>query len=138
MGMIQIFRIVTALIAVVGIIFGIVIVSGNTGQAGNMLYLAYAVLIMIVFFVVLFTLKNTFTNKHTLKSTLTGLGSFLLIAIIAYIMADGSVSLDSRGNELLSGSGTKWVNTGLYLFYALALIAMISIVFTGVKSSLKK
>lgn len=135
MSLIKIFRVITALISIIGIIFGIIIVSGNVDQAGNMLYLAYAVLATILFFVIIFTLKNTFSNKHTLKSTLTGLGSFLLVAVVSYIMADGTSTVDRNGIEILSEGGTKMVNTGLYLFYALAIIAAASIVFSGVKSS---
>jgi Flp pilus assembly pilin Flp len=135
MSVIKIFRVLTALISVVGIIFGVTIVSGNVDQAGNMLYLAYAVLAIILVSVVLFTLINTLSNKHALKSTLTGLGSFLLVAVISYVLADGNSTVDRNGVEILSENGTKMVNTGLYLFYALAVIAAVSIVFSGIKSS---
>ena len=138
MSLIKIFRIITSIFSVAGIIIGITIISGSEGQIDNMLYLTYIVFITILVFVVGFTLKNTFSNKHTLKSTLTGLGSFLLVAVIAYFMADGTATLNIDDVEVLSGSGTKLVNTGLYLFYALAVIAIGSIVLSGVKSSFKK
>jgi hypothetical protein len=138
MSLIKIFRIITSIFAVAGIIIGVMIISGNEGQIGSILYLAYVVLATILFFVVLFTLKNTFSNKDTLKSALTSVGAFALVALICYYGLANGVETELRDGDMLSESGSKLVGAGLYMFYALVFIAIGAIVFNGVKTSFKK
>ena len=138
MSLIKIFRVITTIIVIAGIILGVMIVSGNEGQIGSILYLAYIVLAIIIFFVVLFTLKNTFSNKHTLKSTLTSLGAFVLVALICYFGLASGVETPLRDGDLLSEGGSRLVGAGLYMFYALVFIAIGSIVFNGVKKTFSK
>ena len=138
MSLIKIFRVITTIFVVAGIIIGVMIVAGNEGQIGSILYLAYIVLATIIIFVVGFTLKNTFSNKDTLKSTLTSLGAFALVALICYFALANGVETPLRDGAVLSESGSRLVGAGLYMFYALVFIAIGAIVFNGVKSSFKK
>ena len=138
MSLIKIFRIITSIFSVAGIIFGVMIMSGNEGQIGSILYLSYIVLATILFFVVVFTLKNTFSNKDTLKSALTSVGAFALVALICYFGLANGVETPLRDGDMLSASGSKLVGAGLYMFYALVFIAIGSIVYNGVKSSFSK
>jgi hypothetical protein len=138
MSLIKIIRVISTIIAIVGIIFGVMIVSGNEARIGSILYVAYIVLAIIIFFVVLFTLKNTFSNKHTLKSTLTGLGAFALVALICYFGLANGVETPLRDGAVLSEGGSRLVGAGLYMFYALVFIAIGSIVFNGVKKTFSK
>ena len=138
MSLIKIFRVITSIFVIAGIILGVMIVSGNESQIGSILYLSYIVLATILFFVVLFTLKNTFSNKDTLKSTLTGVGAFALVGLICYFGLANGVETELRDGDMLSASGSKLVGAGLYMFYALVFIAIGSIVFNGVKTSFKK
>ncbi len=138
MSLIKIFRVITTIFVVAGIIIGVMIVAGNEGQIGSILYLSYIVLAIIIFFVVVFTLKNTFSNKHTLKSTLTSLGAFVLVALICYFGLASGVETPLRDGDLLSEGGSRLVGAGLYMFYALVIIAVGSIVFNGVKKTFSK
>lgn len=137
MSFIKIIKIITTIFALTGILLGVIIMSGSEGQIDNMLYLAYIVFLMILVIVVLFTLKNTFSNAQTLKSTLTSLGLFALVALICYfVLADG-VETPLRDGKVLSENGSKMVGAGLYMFYALVLIAVGTMMFHGVKRMLK-
>jgi len=138
MSLIKIFRVITTIFVISGIIFGVMIVSGNEARIGSILYLSYIVLATIIIFVVLFTLKSTFSNKETLKGTLTGLGAFALVALICYYGLANGVETPLRDGNVLSEGGSRLVGAGLYMFYALVVIAIGSIVFNGVKKTFSK
>lgn len=149
----KIVKIVLAVIGVLAVILlGRIINAGddtikNAAAAGDaglvngllnpMSYIAYAVLAIILILVVLFTLKNTFANPATLKSTLTGVGAFLLLFAICYFVFANGVETPLRDGEVLSANGSKMVGAGLYMFYFLALIAGGAMLFTGVKKMIK-
>jgi hypothetical protein len=42
-----------------------------------------------------------------------------------------------KDGEMLSASGSKWVGTGLYTFYFLAIIAIGTMIVTGAKKIFK-
>jgi len=137
MSFIKIIRILTAILSILGILFGVLIMSGSEGQIDNMLYLTYIVFLTIVVFVAVFTLKNTFSNPHTLKRTLTSLGLFALVALICYFGLSNGVETPLRDGEVLSANGSKLVGAGLYMFYALVLIAVGTMMFFGIKRMTK-
>ena len=133
MGLLKIIRIITSIFALAGILFGALIISGKIGQIDSMMYLAYIVFLTILVFVVIFSLKNTFSNKQTLKNTLRGLGFFVVVALICYFLLANGVETNLRDGEILSASGSRLVGAGLYMFYALALIAIGTMMFFAVK-----
>ena len=101
------------------------------------MYIAYIVLGVIAVLVLLFSLKNMFTNAATLKKTLINVGAFVLLAAIAHFGFANGVETPLRDGEVLSANGSKWVGTGLYLFYFLVIIAAGIMLFTGVKKMIK-
>jgi hypothetical protein len=42
-----------------------------------------------------------------------------------------------QDGEMLSASGSKWVGTGLYAFYIMAILAIGAMVFSGIKKVTK-
>jgi len=137
MGLHKIFRIISLVLALVGILFGVMIIAGNNGQIDSMMYVAYAVLIIVLVMVILFTLKNMFSSKETLMGTVKGVGAFLLLALICYfVFATGTEKTIADG-EILTASEDKLIGAGLYMFYALAIIASGAMLFTGVKKMIK-
>ncbi|PTM07627.1 MAG: hypothetical protein DA407_10240 [Bacteroidetes bacterium] len=113
------------------------IIAGNNGQIDSMMYVAYAVLIIVLVMVILFTLKNMFSSKETLMGTVKGVGAFLLLALICYfVFATGTEKTIADG-EILTASEDKLIGAGLYMFYALAIIASGAMLFTGVKKMIK-
>ncbi len=141
MALHKILKIVALLLSVAGIIFlAMIIAKGDqevtaTGDGLNgFLYVAYITLAITVVLVLIFVLKGIFSGN--LKRTLLSVGIFVLIIVISYILADDT-PMSMRGGESLSASGSKWVDTGLYVFYIMAVLAIASMIFSGVKKVTK-
>lgn len=137
MGLHKIFGIVALVLALVGILFGVMIIAGNEGQIDNMMYIAYAVLIIVLAMVVIFTFKNMFSSKETLMGTVKGVGAFLVVALICYYGFASGTEKELNDGVTLSASDDKLIGAGLYMFYALALIACGTMVFFGLKKMIK-
>ncbi|MBC3758321.1 MULTISPECIES: hypothetical protein [Hyunsoonleella] len=132
----KIFKILAYVLAVIAIILTAMIASGNEGQVGSILFVAYIVLAIVLAAVVIFTLVNTFANPANLKRTLINLGAFLLLAVICYAMATGTET-DLKDGGTLSAGASKMVGAGLYLFYFLIIIAAGTMLFSGIKKMIK-
>lgn len=138
MGLHKILKYVAMVLAVVGVILAIMIIGGNEGQIGTILYVAYTVLAIVLLMVLFFTLKNTFSNKETLKSTITGVGAFVLLFLVCYYgLASGEETV-LRDGDILTEGASQMVGAGLYMFYALAIIASGTMLFSGIKKSISK
>ena len=133
----KIFKIVAYALAIAGILFTAMLASGNESQIGSILYVAYAVLVIVSASVVIFTLVNTFSNSANLKSTLKGLGAFVLLALICYFGFANGVETPLKEGGTLSAGDSKLLGAGLYLFYALILVAGGSMLFFGIKKMIK-
>lgn len=134
MGLHKILRIVVLILALAGIVaLAMVLINGNGLDA--QLYIAYITLALIVFIVLVYVLKETFSGN--LKKTLMSIGAFLLVVIIAYVLSNG-VETEMRDGEMLSASGSKWVGTGLHTFYILAVVAIGSMIYSGIKKATSK
>ena len=107
------------------------------GTVDSFMYIAYLILFLPLAFVVIFSLKNIATNPDTLKATVRSVGIFALLALICYFgLATGEATTLKDGGEF-SESGSKLLGAGLYLFYALILIAGGSMLFYGIKKMIK-
>ncbi len=134
--MYKILKIVALALALLGALFGVMIISGQHDHANNMLMVAYAVFGIVVLAVVGFIFANIFSSKQALMSTLKGIVPFLVLLLIAYVIADGTPV--EKGGQIFTAGKVKMVNTGLFLFYFLALAALATMVWSGVKNMFKK
>ncbi len=131
MGLHKVLRIVVLILAIVGIVaLAMELFSGN--GLNLQLYVAYITLALTLFIVLVYVLKETFSGN--LKKTLMSLGAFILVIIIAYVLANGTET-EMRDGEMLSASGSKWVGTGLITFYILAILAIGSMIYSGIKKA---
>lgn len=140
MALHKILKIVALLLSVAGIIFlAMIIAKGDVEVAATgdgvdgFLYVAYITFAITLLFVLFFVLKGIFEGN--IKSTLLSVGAFLLVFVISYVLADGTPM--TVGEEVLSASGSKWVDTGLYAFYIMAVLAVGAMVFSGIKKVTK-
>lgn len=144
----KILKIVLLIIGVLSIVFLARIVGagdeevkalaadGDTSLLDPMTWIAYLVLGITLVLVLLFVIVNLFSNTATLKNTLIGVGAFLVVGLIAYFTASG-VETPMQDGKMLSVSGSKWVGTGLYMFYFLAVIAAGTMLVTGIQKMIK-
>ncbi len=106
-----------------------------------MFILMYLLLAIAVFFSLIFTLKNLFSNPRSLKRTLIFVGAFLLLVAVAYALASGTdVSIDemaARGIDT-SESTIRRIGTGLNVFFFLVIIALGAMAWGGIKRMSKR
>ena len=110
---------------------------GDFGTVTPLVSLAIAILSIAVIVTVLFSLLSLASSPEKLKKSLVFIGCFLLITGIAYAISSG-VETPMKDGEMLSASGSRWVETGLRMFYILATLAVLSMVFSGAKKILKR
>jgi len=142
-------KILTILLVIVGVLsivfLAMIISTGDeavklgeaSGTVNSFMYVAYLILFLTLAFVVIFSLKNIFTDSDKLKSTLKSLGMFVLIAIICYFGFATGEATTLKNGDLFSEGGSKLLGAGLYLFYFLLAIAGGSMLFFGIKKMIK-
>ncbi|NNC50152.1 MAG: hypothetical protein HKO01_06415 [Flaviramulus sp.] len=143
MGLHKILKILAFTLAIIGAIFALLIIAGDEDTAqsmgGNLLYVAYLVLGIVLALVLLFVLKGLF--KGDIKKTLTTVGAFLAIVVIAYVISSGTdLDLQPFNDKGLgiTEAISKNVGAGLYAFYILAVLAIGSMLYGGVKKIFNK
>ena len=134
MGLHKVLRIVVLILAVVGIV-SLLMELFNGNGLNLQLYVAYITLALTLFIVLVYVLKETFSGN--LKKTLMSLGAFILVVIIGYLLSEG-VETEMRDGEMLSANGSKWVGTGLHTFYILAILAIGSMIYSGIKKAMMR
>lgn len=142
----KILTIVLGIVGVLSIVFLAMIISAgdeaiklgeSSGTVNIFMYVAYLVLFLTLAFVIIFSLKNIFSNAETMKSTLKGVGIFVLLALICYFGFARGVETTLKDGDMLSAGGSKLLGAGLYLFYFLLAIAGGSMLFFGIKKMIK-
>ena len=110
---------------------------GDFGTVSPLVSLAIAILSITVIVTLLFSLLSLASSPEKLKKSLIFIGCFLVVTGIAYATSSG-VETPMKDGEMLSASGSRWVETGLRMFYILASLAVLSMVFSGAKKILKR
>ena len=105
---------------------------GDFGSVSPLVTLSIAILVITVIITVLFSLLNLASSGQKLKKSLLFIGCFVIVLVIAY-GASSCVETPLKDGEILSASGSRWVETGLRMFYLLAALAIGSMVFFGGK-----
>lgn len=137
MGLYKILKIVALILSLAGIVFFAMLVTKGddavraSGEGlDGILYVAYITFAIVVLFVIIFVLKGLMSGN--IKNTLMSIGAFLAIVVVSYLLADG-VQTTMKDGDILSANGSRWVSTGLYVFYALGVLAIAAMIFSGVK-----
>lgn len=131
MALHKIFKIIGIVLGLLGVVFMAMLLTGNESAMDWLIFTGYIVLAVVVLMVLVFVLKGIFSGD--IKKTLLSVGVFLVIIVLSYVLADSTpMPLPDEGG-MLSESGSKWVGTGLYTFYILAIVAILLMVFSGFK-----
>ena len=120
-------------LSLLGILFVLLILSDYLFGIDMILYNAYVVLFIIVSSVLYFGIKNMIGNKSSLINTLKGIGSFLALFIVCFLIASGEETLMREG-KILSATSSKFIGAALFMFYSLILIASGAMLFFGFKN----
>ena len=120
-------------LSLLGILFVLLILADNLFGIDMILYNAYVVLFIIVSSVLYFGIKNMIGNKSNLMNTLKGIGSFLALFVVCFLIASGEETLMREG-KILSATSSKFIGAALFMFYSLILIASGAMLFFGFKN----
>ena len=61
----------------------------SIASVDTMIPVAYVIFVLVLAFVLFFVVKNLFTNAKSIKNTLVGIGAFLAILIVSYVVSGG-------------------------------------------------
>jgi hypothetical protein len=130
-------KILAITLSLFGMLFVALIMLDYISQISSLLYVAYTVLVVIIGFVLYFTVKNIVSDKTLLKNTLKTSGIFLLTALVCYFVLSSGEETPLRDGNMLSAAGSRLVSAGLFMFYALIVAATCIMMFFGVKNMKK-
>ncbi len=142
-------KIISAVFGLLGVIFLFRIIGtgdeeikmaasiGDFGTVTPLVSLAIAILLITIIVTVLFSILSLASSPQKLKKSLIFIGCFLLVTGIAYAASTG-VETPMKDGKMLSASGSRWVETGLRMFYILTSLAILSMLFSGAKKILKR
>jgi len=145
----NIIKIISAVIGLIAAFFLLRIIStgdedikmaasmGDFGAVSPLVELARIVLLITVAVTLLFTLRGLFSDFSKLKKAGISIGLFLLVVVLSYLLSEG-VETPLKDGEVLSESGSRWVGTGIRMFYILSIVAIGLMLFSGVSKILKK
>ena len=120
-------------LSLLGILFVLLILSDYLFGIDMILYNAYVVLFIIISSVLYFGIKNMISNKSDLINTLKGIGSFLTLFVVCFLIASGEETMMREG-KILSAISSKFIGAALFMFYSLILIASGAMLFFGFKN----
>ena len=149
MNLQTIVKIISAVFGLLGVVFLFRIIgagdeeikmaatSGDFATVSPLVSLAIAILLITVSITLVFSILNLASSSKKLKKSLIFIGCFIVVTLIAYAASDG-VETPMKDGEVLSANGSRWVGTGLRMFYILSTLAILSMVLSGAKKILKK
>lgn len=141
----KVLKYLALVIGVIGLIFlGRIVFAGDdaikdsadlqSSLLNPFMWIAYIVFGITVLLVVIFVIKGLFTGN--IRNTLISIAAFAIVVIVSYVLADGQ-AMTLKDGSTLSASGSKWVSAGLIAFYIMAVLAILSMVFTGIRKLTK-
>ena len=145
----NIIKIISGILGVLGAIFLLRIMStgddqikmdaslGDFSIVTPLIMLAIFILSIAVLVTIIFSLRSLAANKNKLKKSLLMLGIFILVIAISYGISDG-VETPLKDGEILSANGSRWVGTGIRVFYILTVVAFVSMIFSSVKKLISR
>ena len=132
-------KVLTLLVAAISLIgialfVNVVIIDPDNKEAVSdavspLVSYSYYLLIGIVIVAIVISLLSMFKNPAALKKTALGIAALAVLFVVSYMLSSNGQVIGADGGELVAeGSISKWVGTGLYAFYIMAILAIGSMV----------
>lgn len=122
-------RIVLIGLMVIGLALWLLVLYGGDESVSPMLSWGYVVFFAAIALAVLSFVFSISINPASLKSVLIGIVIVAVIGGLSYLLADGS---DFANYKDTDESTSRLVSTGLNSFYIVGLLAVLSVVYSGV------
>ena len=145
----NIIKIVCAVLGLLGVIFLFRILAtgdddikmaasmGDFSLISPLISLSMFILFITVAVTIIFSLINLASNPGKLKKSMIFIGFLIIVIGIAFASSTG-VETPMKDGQVLSASGSKWVGTGIRVFYILASVAVLSMIACGARNIIKK
>ena len=142
-------KIISAVFGLLGVVFLFRIIGvgdeeikmaasiGDYGVVSPLVSVAIAILFLTVAVTVVFSLINLASSPQKLKKSLLFILCFIVVIGLAFTISSG-VETPLKDGEILSASGSRWVEAGIRMFYILAALAIGSMIFFGGKKLINK
>ena len=142
-------KIISAVFGLLGVVFLFRIIGvgdeeikmaasmGDYGVVSPLVSVAIAILFVTVAVTVIFSLINLASSPQKLKKSLLFIVCFIVVIGLAFAISSG-VETPLKDGEILSASGSRWVEAGIRMFYILAALAIGSMMFFGGKKLINK
>ena len=110
--------------------------AGNFSSVSPMINLAIIILIIVVLITLISSFASLASNAAKLKKAGISIAAFATVVLLSFLLSEG-VETPMKDGEVLSASGSRWVGAGLRTFYILAVIAVGTMLYSGVKRFFK-
>jgi hypothetical protein len=101
----------------------------NCGIEGIFIGLSYVLLAIAVIAALAGTVMTAISNPKKLIGSAIGIGAMIVIFVISYVLASDEV-VKSYGD--ITTTTSKMVGAGLFTFYILLVLAVLSIIYAGI------
>ena len=126
---------IIAIISLVGLYFFYDIASDTKEATGTgMIKFTYFMLGITLFAALVVWILDIISDVDKLKRFGISLGVFLLVLLGSYFAADGGEY--KLGKLAVDDSTSKWIDTGLSMFYVLVILAILLMIFSPVITTL--
>ena len=145
----NIIKIVCAVLGLLGIVFLFRIIAtgddeikmaasmGDFGLISPLISLSMFIFFITVAATIIFSLINLAGDTGKLKKAMVFIGFLIIVVGIAYALSSG-IETPMKDGKILSASGSRWVGTGIRVFYILASVAVLSMIAFGARNIIKK
>jgi len=145
----NIIKIVCAVLGLLGIVFLFRIIAtgddeikmaasmGDFGLISPLISLSMFIFFITVAATIIFSLINLASDTGKLKKAMLFIGFLIIVVGIAYASSSG-IETPMKDGKILSASGSRWVGTGIRVFYILASVAVLSMIAFGARNIIKK
>ena len=145
----NIIKIISGILGILGTIFLLRIMStgddqikmdasmGDFSIVTPLIMLAIIILSIAVLVTVIFSFRGLASDINKVKKSILTTGILIIVIGISYGISDG-IETPLKDGEMLSASGSRWVGTGIRVFYILTVVAFVSMIFSSVKKLIGK
>ncbi len=145
----NIIKIICAVLGLLGVVFLFRIIAtgddeikmaasmGDFGLISPLISLSMFIFFITVAATIIFSLINLASDTGKLKKAMVFIGFLIIVVGIAYASSSG-IETPMKDGEILSASGSRWVGTGIRVFYILASVAVLSMIAFGARNIIKK
>lgn len=114
---------------VIGLALWLLVLYGGDDSVTPMLNWGYVVFFAAIALAVLSFVFSISINPSSLRSVVIGIVIVAVVGGLSYLLADGSDFADFKNTD---ESTSRLVSTGLNAFYIVGLLAVLSVVYSGV------